>query len=102
MSGPFLLETISAYGAPLERGQSFKELVFSHVFGALAAVEACSQRNLCCRNPYYRNGYCGIVLAVSELAPFLSRARTAIRLADDERHESSAAAGPARGSAWLR
>jgi hypothetical protein len=60
------------------------------------------QRNRYCGNPYCCNDYCCIVLAVSELAPFLSRTRTAVLLADDERHESSAAAGPAKGSAWLR
>jgi hypothetical protein len=60
------------------------------------------ERNRYCGNPCCCNDYCYIVLAVSELAPFLSRTRTAVLLADDERHENSAAAGPAKASAWLR
>ena len=42
--------------------------------------------NLYCSNPCCCNDYCCIVLAVSELAQFLRGTRTAVLLADDQRH----------------
>jgi PAS domain-containing protein len=38
-----------------------------------------------CSKSYCRNGYCGIVAAVSELTTFLTRTRSPVFLADDER-----------------
>lgn len=53
-----------------------------------------------CSKTYCRNGYCGIVAAVSELATFLTRTRSPVFLADDERvsvdANTSAWSAPAR------
>ena len=38
-----------------------------------------------CSKTYCRNSYCGIVAAVSELATFLTRTRSPVFLADDDR-----------------
>jgi PAS domain-containing protein len=54
------------------------------------------QRNRYCGNPYCCNDYCCIVLAVSELAPFLHRTRIAVLLADDERQCVDANPGACR------
>jgi PAS domain-containing protein len=70
-------------------------LVFSHGFSSPRRVET-AQRNRYCGNPYCCNDYCCIVLAVSELASFLSRLRTAALLADDERQCVDANPGACR------
>jgi PAS domain-containing protein len=43
-----------------------------------------------CSKTYCRNGYCGIVAVVSELATFLTRTRTPVFLADDDRESVDA------------
>jgi anti-anti-sigma factor len=110
MSGPSLLETISVYVAPLERKRrswairllmrlarlplsartSSRAVSVSRNWSSatdsvpLAAV-ATLGRNHYCGNPCCGNGYCCIVLAVSDLASSLIRTRTAVLVADDER-----------------
>jgi hypothetical protein len=43
-----------------------------------------------CSKTYCRNGYCGIVAVVSELATFLTRTRSPVFLADDDRESVDA------------
>jgi anti-anti-sigma factor len=69
----------------LERPQSFKELVFSHGFSSLAAVENRSSATVIAATPIAATAIAVLYWPVSDLAPFLSRTRTAVLPVDDER-----------------